>query len=92
MVNVVRHSQASEVRVRFTFDAEEARLEISDNGKGFNVPKNWVLLARQGHFGLAGAAERVQALKGTFTVESQSGKGTSIQVVIPISNSSEKAE
>jgi PAS domain S-box-containing protein len=92
MVNVVRHSHASEVRVHFTFDAEEARLEISDNGKGFTVPKNWVLLARQGHFGLAGAAERVQALKGTFTVESQSGKGTSIQVVIPISNSSEKAE
>jgi PAS domain S-box-containing protein len=92
MANVVRHSQASEVSVRFTFDAEEARLEISDNGKGFNVPHNWVALARQGHYGLAGAAERVQALEGTFTVESQSGRGTSVQVVIPISDSSEKAD
>jgi PAS domain S-box-containing protein len=92
MVNVVRHSQASEVRVRFTFDAEEARLEISDNGKGFNVPKNWVLLARQGHFGLAGAAERIQALSGTFSVESQSGNGTTVQVVIPLNEASEKSE
>jgi PAS domain S-box-containing protein len=91
MVNVVRHSQASEVRVHFTFDAEEARLEISDNGKGFNVPNNWVSLARQGHFGLAGTAERVQALSGTFTVESQTG-GTTVQVVIPLNESSGKAE
>jgi PAS domain S-box-containing protein len=92
MANVARHSQANEARVRFTFDAEEARLEITDNGKGFTVPRNWVSLARQGHYGLAGAAERVQALGGTFTVESQSGHGTSVQVVIPISESSEKSE
>jgi len=92
MANVARHSEASEVSVHFTFDAEEARLEISDNGKGFNVPPNWVLLARQGHYGLAGAAERVQALAGTFKVESQSGHGTSVRVVIPISESSEKAD
>ena len=92
MANVARHSEASEVIVRFTFDAEEAQLEISDNGKGFNVPSNWVSLARQGHYGLAGAAERVLALAGTFTVESQSGCGTSVKVVIPISESSEKAD
>ena len=92
MANVARHSEASEVRVRFTFDAEEARLEITDDGKGFNVPRNWVSLARQGHYGLAGAAERVQALEGTFTVESQPGRGTSVQVVIPINESSEKSD
>lgn len=92
MANVARHSEASKVTVRFTFDAEEARLEISDNGKGFNVPSNWVSLARKGHYGLAGAAERVRALAGTFTVESQSGCGTSVKVVIPISDSSEKAD
>jgi PAS domain S-box-containing protein len=92
LANVVRHSQASKVNVRFTFDAEEARLEITDNGKGFDVPHNWVWLARQGHYGLAGAAERAQVLGGTFTVISQPGHGTSVSAVIPISEPSEKAD
>jgi PAS domain S-box-containing protein len=84
LANVVRHAEASEVSVRFTFDAEEARLEIIDNGVGFDVPTNWIAMTRQGHFGLAGAAERVQALGGKFTVESQSGRGTCVRAVIPI--------
>ena len=69
--------------VRFSFDAEEARLEISDNGKGFEVPSNWIEFVRQGHYGLAGAVERVSALGGTLKVESQPGNSTTVRVVIP---------
>jgi signal transduction histidine kinase len=61
LANVVRHAEATEVHIRFSFDAEEAHLEISDNGKGFEVPANWIDFVRQEHFGLAGAAERVSA-------------------------------
>ena len=45
MMNIVRHAEASEVQVRFTLDAEEARLEVTDNGKGFDVPPNWIKFA-----------------------------------------------
>ena len=83
MTNIIRHAQATEVHVRFTFDAEEARLEISDNGKGFKVPSNWIEFVRQGHFGLAGAAERINALGGTFVVESLPPASTTVQAVIP---------
>ena len=38
LANVIRHAKATEVHVRFSFDAEEAHLEITDNGKGFDVP------------------------------------------------------
>jgi signal transduction histidine kinase len=65
------------------FDAEEIRLEIIDNGKGFDVPKNWVELVRRGHYGLASAAERVSALGGIFKVESHPQEKTQVQVVIP---------
>ncbi len=58
LTNVVRHTEASQVQVQFNFDAEAAYLEIKDDGKGFVVPNSWVELARQGHYGLAGAAER----------------------------------
>ena len=74
MMNIVRHAEASEVQVRFTLDAEEARLEVADNGKGFEVPPNWIKFARQGHYGLAGAAERVSALGGLLIVESEPHK------------------
>lgn len=83
LMNVLRHAEATEVQVRFSFDAEEARLEVSDNGKGFEVPSNWIEFVRQGHYGLAGAAERVSALGGTLKVESQPGNSTTVRVVIP---------
>ena len=83
LANVVRHAGANQVQVHFNFDAEAAYLEIKDDGKGFVVPNSWVELARQGHYGLAGAAERVDLLGGTFTVESRPGAGTIIRVMIP---------
>ncbi|MGE5249269.1 MAG: PAS domain S-box protein [Bacteroidota bacterium] len=83
LVNIVRHSGANEVWVRFAFDAEQATLEIRDNGQGFKVPANWIELVRHGHYGLAGSAERINALKGTFTVQSRPGESTLIRVVVP---------
>jgi PAS domain S-box-containing protein len=83
LMNVVRHSDATKVRVRFAFDAEEVRLEISDNGKGFAVPQNWMEFVRSGHYGLAGASERVDSLGGIFVVESNPGNTTTVLVAIP---------
>ena len=85
LANVVRHANATEVRIHFSFDAEETHLEISDNGKGFNVPSNWIEFVRQDHYGLAGAAERVNALGGVFQVESKPGS-TTVRVTIPWSD------
>ena len=89
IANVIRHSKATEVHVRFSFDAEEAHLEITDNGRGFEVPANWIDLVRQGHYGLAGAAERANTLGGTFRVKSKPGNSTTIQVTIPWKDSME---
>lgn len=83
LANVIRHAKATEVNVRFSFDAEEAHLEITDNGKGFEVPPNWIEFVRQGHYGLAGAAERANTLGGTFRVQSKPGNSTTIRVTIP---------
>ena len=89
IANVIRHSKATEVHVRFSFDAEEAHLEIKDNGKGFDVPPNWIDFVRQGHYGLAGAAERATTLGGVFKVHSKPGNSTTIQVTIPWKDSLE---
>jgi PAS domain S-box-containing protein len=88
IMNVLRHADACDVNINFSFDAEEAKLEIQDNGTGFVVPTNWMELVREGHYGLAGAVERVSLLDGTFTVDSEPGVGTTVKVMIPIANDS----
>jgi two-component system NarL family sensor kinase len=80
IANVIRHAAATIVSVRLALDAEEISLEIKDNGKGFQVPPRWIMLMRTGHFGLAGAAERVSALGGIFKVESAPSKGTRVLI------------
>ena len=89
MANVTQHSQATQVRVRFSFDAEEAQLEVIDNGIGFAVPMNWIEFVRQGHYGLAGAAERATALGGVMSVESNPENSTTVRVRIPWDDTSE---
>jgi len=83
VANAARHAQASEIQVRFSYDAEEARLEVSDNGRGFTVPGTWMGTVREGHYGLAGMEERVTAAGGTLSVESAPSSPTTIRVTIP---------
>ena len=83
MMNVIRHSEATRVKVRFLFDETQLCLEVTDYGKGFDVPSNWVGYVRNGHYGLAGAAERMTLLGGHLKVSSKPGKSTTIRAVIP---------
>ena len=47
------------------------------------MPARWVELARRGHLGLVGTRERVEAIGGEPTIDSQPGEGTSIFVRVP---------
>ncbi len=82
LMNISRHAEATEVKVSFSFDAEEASLEVSDNGRGFEVPSNWLGLVREGHYGLAGMEERVSAAGGKLELESAPGS-SKVHVVLP---------
>ena len=81
--NIIRHADATEVSIRLDLDGELVTLEIIDNGKGFQVPDRWVTLVREGHYGLAGTSDRVDALGGKFRVISNPDKGTRVWVQIP---------
>lgn len=84
LTNALRHAHAHRVTVRFTFDSNLISLEVTDDGSGFVVPKRWwVNFARQGHLGLVGAAERVEAIGGRLEVESEINQGTCVRATIP---------
>jgi signal transduction histidine kinase len=81
--NVMRHSEAADVHIRFHWDEEIIILEIEDNGKGFIVPKSWVEFVRRDHFGLVGLAERVEGIRGKLEIVSAPGEGTLVRAIVP---------
>jgi PAS domain S-box-containing protein len=83
MANILRHSQATQVVIAFHLDDHELVMDIWDNGKGFILPEKWVNLLREGHYGLAGIAERVDALGGALKIETKPGSGTLVHVTAP---------
>ncbi len=81
--NIVRHAEASEIWITLAISAVEVELGVRDNGCGFEVPENWVELARQGHLGLVGVQERAQAVGGSVRIVSATGQGTTVRVSVP---------
>ena len=80
LTNVVRHADASRATVRVAReDLRTLQVTVDDNGHG----QVGMDTAAAG-LGLAGMAERVQALGGTFSVEGRPDTGTQLRAVIPL--------
>ncbi len=81
--NILKHSEASEVKVKIAKTDRAVSIKIQDNGKGFDV-KAKSETKRRGGFGLLGMSERVRMLGGTMTVESELEIGTKILITVKI--------
>ena len=87
--NVVHHANAEHAAVQITFD-KEIKLEVTDNGTGFTVPKSPTEFAPKGHFGLLGMRERADLIGGRLDVQSEAGKGTRLSVRLAVSSNHPK--
>ncbi len=83
MSNVARHAQASAALVQVGLDGGEIVIDIEDDGRGFDPE---AVARREGRrsWGLMGIRERAEILGGTATIESAPGKGTHVEVRIPV--------
>lgn len=78
--NAIKHAQASKLRIELSMvDDDSVQLMIKDNGKGMDIKA----VDQTNHFGLLGIRERVQGLHGSFSIDSELGKGTNIMITIP---------
>jgi len=91
LTNIRKHAQATGVRVDLTFDSETVRLEVTDDGQGFEVPASLTELAQRDNFGLMGIQERVWAVGGMLSIQSAPGRGTQLRVTMPIANESPRS-
>jgi len=85
--NARKHAQASLIRVRLKRLPEDEQmifLEIADNGRGFDV--NGVLNSyeKRGSLGMINLRERAEMINAALRVQSAPGKGTRVQVIIPL--------
>ena len=78
--NVVKHSQATQAKLNISFDHSEIRMEVVDNGSGFDMPRSPTDFAPSGHFGLLGIRERADLIGARLEVDSAVGRGTKLRV------------
>lgn len=84
--NIIRHAAASQINIHLSFQEGRLELSIQDNGQGFVVPENLNGFSTQEHFGLVGMSERAEEMGAHLSITSTPGQGTSIYLVVPISN------
>ena len=83
--NVAKHAEASLVTVTIKRLRGAVQIEIRDNGKSFDAER--VLHAKRiRRLGLLGMRERVEMVGGSFSVESEPDRGTTIRAQIPFGN------
>jgi signal transduction histidine kinase len=82
--NVVAHASATRADVTAAFTGDEVSVTIADNGAGFAIPDRPGELAEAGHYGLLGMRERVELAGGWLSIESEPGRGTTIEIHLPV--------
>jgi signal transduction histidine kinase len=84
--NARKHANAGHIWVRLKPAGEDlALLEIEDNGKGFNVDAVGAGYEKGSSLGMVNMRERAELLNGILQVESGEGRGTRVQLLVPLS-------
>lgn len=82
LTNVLRHAQASEIRVQLTVENNVIAMTIEDNGCGFS-PYHLTAVPGARHLGLIGMRERASIAGGWLDVYSAPDQGTTLLVRVP---------
>ncbi len=78
--NILRHAEATEVKVVLRVERDWIWMSVSDNGIGLHPTGR----RKPGSFGLVGIEERINILGGTFHIHSEDGAGTTVRVAVPM--------
>lgn len=78
-INVIKHARATEGLVEVTANTKEVKIKVSDNGRGIEASKG-----RKAGIGLASIKSKIKLLNGEVSISSPTGKGTMVEVNIPL--------
>ena len=80
IANALAHARAEEIVLELSFDTNEVRLRVSDDGHGFDPD-----FLESGRFGVTGMRERAEKAGGRLVILSRPGEGTTVEITLPIS-------
>ncbi len=79
LVNAAMHASARKISVRLRYDEGLLHITVQDDGSGFDATR-----IESDGFGLFGLREQLQHVGGSLRIDSQSGRGTTIELTAPI--------
>ena len=79
--NAMRHAHATRIRLEIRYTDDALRLIITDDGRGFNTEEH--VATEDNHWGVLGMRERAGRIGAQFTIDSQAGAGTAVEVIVP---------
>jgi PAS domain S-box-containing protein len=86
LMNIARHANASQVTLSIRQEGDSICMTIQDNGSGI---ASWQQANRPGSHGLIIMRERAEAVGGSLEVASVPGKGTRVEMSIPLGKASQ---
>ena len=78
LTNIGKYARASQVEVTLSVVGDSARVEVYDNGEGFDIKT-----PRTGHHGLSGMRFRAESMGGSMRLTSTPGLGTTVSIEFP---------
>jgi PAS domain S-box-containing protein len=78
--NIAKHAKTTEAYVALVGTDDAIRLSVWDDGVGFDPAQ----IHKKPGLGLASMEERVRLIRGRLSIQSDPGKGTSIEVWVPV--------
>ena len=86
LANVVKHARAQKVEISLSKGDDSIRIDVSDNGKGFNPSVIAVTGAKSTGFGLFNIKENLHHFGGNLEIHSVKGRGTRVSITAPLHN------
>jgi len=81
--NIIKHAEASHVNIHLAFEERNLRINVFDNGVGFDLEQIKHGRTARPSLGLAGMEERAALLGGSVSIQSRPGYGTQVEAMIP---------
>jgi len=81
--NIIKHAHATHANIYVRFEEKNVRINVRDNGIGFDVDSRQQQSTSRPTLGLAGMQERAALLGGTVSIQSRPGYGTEVEALIP---------
>lgn len=89
VTNIQKHANATQVKLRGCTVADYLQIELTDNGRGFNLDR--LASAKPNRpstgFGLQGMQERVELINGTLEIQTAPRQGTQLLIQVPLPSS-----